>query len=244
MRTNRTNIKGVVAEFLPPQTKKARGVIIFCPGAPSMPGKYPLMEFCAKKGYWFFALRYRGTWESEGEFLKESPHLDVAQCMDGLKSFRSAWSGEEFVIKNVPIYLIGNSFGGPAVLLNSKDKRVTKVVAICSVADWRAKSDEGCDVFIKELQRGFPGAYRGKVSSLRNMFAGKLYNPLTMTDSIDGTKCILLHNTGDRICRVAPIKKLHAKIGGKLKLYKRKDHSSPLLSPKGFERLLKILEKW
>jgi hypothetical protein len=65
----------IVAEFLPPkrQGRKQR-VIILCDGMPSIPRKQLLSEFLAVKGFWVIYPRYRGTWESDGQFLERSPH--------------------------------------------------------------------------------------------------------------------------------------------------------------------------
>lgn len=69
----------IVAEFLPPaQPRRVQKVIIWCDGMPSIPHKQPLMEFLAGEGYWVVYPRYRGAWESSGEFLAKSPHEDIA----------------------------------------------------------------------------------------------------------------------------------------------------------------------
>ena len=71
--TFRTRFKHqIVAEFLPPtRPRKKQKVIILCDGMPSMPRKQALMEFLAAKGYWVFYPRYRGSWESGGQFLRK-----------------------------------------------------------------------------------------------------------------------------------------------------------------------------
>src|ERR1700690_1536481 len=78
--------RDIVAEFLPPARRgKKQRVIILCDGMPSIPRKQPLAEFLARKGYWVFYPRYRGAWESGGEFLRRSPHLDILDVVDGLQ---------------------------------------------------------------------------------------------------------------------------------------------------------------
>jgi hypothetical protein len=44
---------------------------------PSIPTKQPLVEFLSKKGYWVFYPRWRGAWESGGQFLQRSPHEEM-----------------------------------------------------------------------------------------------------------------------------------------------------------------------
>jgi hypothetical protein len=77
--------KEIVAEFLPPlRAKKKQRLIILCDGLPSIPRKQSLAESLAAKGFWVIYPRYRGTWESDGEFLEKSPHEDVLELLDEL----------------------------------------------------------------------------------------------------------------------------------------------------------------
>src|SRR5690349_8598090 len=75
----RTRVKReIVVEFLPPEhrSRKER-VIVLCDGMPSIPRKQGLAGFLAEKGFWVFYPRYRGAWESGGQFLGRSPHQDI-----------------------------------------------------------------------------------------------------------------------------------------------------------------------
>jgi hypothetical protein len=73
----------IVAEFLPPtRPGKRQKLIILCDGMPSIPRKRPLSEFLAAKGFWVIYPRYRGAWESGGEFLSRSPHEDILEILD------------------------------------------------------------------------------------------------------------------------------------------------------------------
>jgi alpha-beta hydrolase superfamily lysophospholipase len=54
--------RDIVAEFLPPsRPRKKQRVILLCDGMPSIPRKQPLVEFLAKKGFWTFYPRWRGS---------------------------------------------------------------------------------------------------------------------------------------------------------------------------------------
>ena len=89
------------------------------------------------KGYWVFYPRYRGAWESGGQFLEKSPHLDIKDVIDELpKGFKDAAYGQRFSVYPDEIFVIGGSFGGAAAILSSLDTRVTKVIANCAVVDW------------------------------------------------------------------------------------------------------------
>src|SRR5579883_3206054 len=128
----------ILTEFLPPaQPSRIHNVFLLCDGMPSIPRKQPLASFLAQKGYWVFYPRYRGTWESGGEFLRTSPHIDILEVIDELpKGVRDVTFGENFSVDPDEIYVIGGSFGGAASILASLDPRVNKAIANCPVVDW------------------------------------------------------------------------------------------------------------
>src|SRR3954453_10554837 len=129
--------KDIVCEFLPParKTKKQR-VIILCDGMPGIPRKKTLVQFLAGKGYWVFYPRYRGAWESDGEFLKRSPHEDVLDVISGLQQpITELAFSKQFKVSADEIFVLGGSFGGAAAILCSLDTRVKRAVANCPVVD-------------------------------------------------------------------------------------------------------------
>ncbi len=136
--------KEIVAEFQPPiRPLKKQKIIILCDGMPSMPRKQQLMAFLAAKGYWVFYPRYRGSWESGGKFLQQSPHKDILDVIDELpKGVRELAFGQRFALSPDAIFVIGGSFGGAAAILASLDDRVKKVIANCPVVDWAILSKE------------------------------------------------------------------------------------------------------
>jgi alpha-beta hydrolase superfamily lysophospholipase len=135
----RTRFKEEIpAEFLPAsRTGKKQKLIILCDGMPSIPHKQPLAEFLAAKGFWVIYLRYRGAWESGGEFLAKSPHEDALDILDELPSeLEEIAFGKRYPLTPDQIFVIGESFGGAAAILLSLDSRITRVVANCPVTDW------------------------------------------------------------------------------------------------------------
>src|SRR5438309_797536 len=104
--TYRTRIKkDIVTEFLP-SVKKSDKAIILCSGMPTMPSKKRLMNFLADQGYWVFFPRYRGTWESGGEFLKASPAKDINDVVSFVRHARmhDVFSGRNFAFRAKKIY--------------------------------------------------------------------------------------------------------------------------------------------
>ena len=129
----------IVAEFLPPsRPRKAQRLIILCDGMPSIPRKQSLSEFLAAKGFWVIYPRYRGAWESDGDFLEKSPHEDILDIIDDFpKEIEEIAFGQRFRLAPDQVFVIGGSFGGAAAILLSLDPRVKRVVANCPVVDWR-----------------------------------------------------------------------------------------------------------
>src|SRR5579872_2881127 len=115
--------KQILTEFTPPaRVGKKQRVIVLCDGMPSIPRKQPLAEWLAAKGYWVFYPRYRGSWESGGEFLAKSPEEDIRDVIDALPhGFKDLWTGNIYKIQPDKLFVIGASFGGPAAILLSRD---------------------------------------------------------------------------------------------------------------------------
>jgi alpha-beta hydrolase superfamily lysophospholipase len=197
----RTRFKNdIICEFLPPVAKSSK-VIILCAGMPGYPGRKGLPEFLAARGYWVFVPRYRGSWESGGSFLRLSPHRDVLDIIDELpRGFKDLWSGKTHKIARPEIYLIGSSFGGPAVILASRDPRVRKAVAFSPVTDWRVDSKaESVDKLGVFARAAFGNAYRGTQRDWNKLKSGTFYNPAHEAASIDGTKLLIFHAKDDKV---------------------------------------------
>lgn len=237
--------KEIVAEFLTP-SKKSNKVIILCPGMPSVPAKADLMEFFAKKGYWIFYPRYRGTWESDGRFLKISPHKDILDVISQLpRGFKDLWSVETYKVCPSKIYLFGGSFGGPAAILASLDSRVNKVIAASPVVDWRAKSKtEPLDWFGKFVKSAFGGAIRFSSRDWNKLKTGKFYNPASTAEKINGRKIFIIHAKDDETVNWKPVEKFARKTGAQLLLLKRGGHLSLsiLKKPQFYKRIKKFID--
>jgi esterase/lipase len=241
----RTRFDEIVAEFAPPVRPSAR-VAILCPGMPTGPSRASLVEFFSKKGFWCFAPRYRGSWESGGEFLKISPEKDIAEIVDGMsRGFKDAYSEKTYRVKNPVVYLFGFSFGGPAALLLSRDRRVAKVILVSPVVDWRARSK---DTSISEVERfarvAFGDAYRSPSKHiLQKLAKGNFYNPATALKKIDGTKVFIIHAKDDRSVSFGPLAKFAKKIGASFWPLKNGGHlsSSFVTKPNAWKKIKKFV---
>ncbi len=208
---------------------------------PGMPTSQRLVEFYGKKGYWVFYPRYRGSWESGGKFLRLSPHQDILDIIDQLpRGFADSFTRKKYKVKPSQIYLIGGSFGGPAMILASLDKRVTKVVARAAVVDWLAPSkDEPLDWLEKFVIEAFGQAYRFDHKDWLKLSNGKFYNPAAYQNKIDGKKLLLIHAKDDRIVHYKEVKQFAAKTGAKLITLAKGGHlSSDLLMKPRYHKIV------
>lgn len=201
----RTRFKNeILAEFLPPTlARKKQRVIILCDGMPSIPRKQGLCEFLAAKGFWVIYPRYRGAWESGGEFLQRSPQEDILAVLDELPGgFREIAFGREFSVTPDELFVMGGSFGGAAAILAALDSRVKKVVANCPVTDWaileRAEKAETSSAnYAAYIREAFGNGYRLTDANWRKLRLKNFYNPWQRRKEIDGTKVMIIHAKDD-----------------------------------------------
>jgi dipeptidyl aminopeptidase/acylaminoacyl peptidase len=197
---------------------------------PSIPRKQPLMEFLAGKGYWVFYPRYRGAWESEGEFLERSPHEDVLEVIDELpKGFREVAFGQRFTVRPDQVFVIGGSFGGAAAILASLDQRVKAALANCPVVDWailegeeqKETSNPNYAAYIREA---FGNGYRLSDKNWTKLRSGMFYNPAHYAHAIEGKKLMIVHAQDDPYVPFAVTKRFAQEVGAKFKSVRRGGH--------------------
>jgi len=225
--------RDILTEFLPPaRATKTHRVIILCDGMPSIPRKQPLSEFLAAKGYWVFYPRYRGSWESGGEFLKRSPHEDILAVIGGLKKeFRELAFGRRFRVAADEVFVIGGSFGGAAAILSSLDPRVKKVVANCPVVDWailprEQKKETSNPSYAAYIREAFGNAYRLSDRNWNKLNQGTFYNPAYHARDITPSKVIMFHAQDDLYIPYRSVKKFARQTGVPLNLLRQGGHLS------------------
>jgi pimeloyl-ACP methyl ester carboxylesterase len=239
--------KDIVAEFLPPaRPSKTDKVIIICGGMPSYNSKDSLIEFYSRKGYWVIAFRYRGSWESAGKFLRVSPERDVLDIIDQLpKGFVDLWSNKKYKVQPKKIFLFGTSFGGPASILASRDKRINKVVALSPVVDWRQQSKgEPLDFLYSFTAKAFGEAYRLNQKDWAKLKQGKFYNPVHYIREIDGDKLFIIHAKDDNIVNYGPVAKFARETRAELIALPKGGHLRTIyfMQPRFYKRIQKFLK--
>jgi pimeloyl-ACP methyl ester carboxylesterase len=230
----RTRFKNeIVAEFLPPaRARKKRRVVILCDGMPSIPRKQPLSEFLAAQGFWIVYPRYRGAWESGGEFLAKSPQEDIIGVLDELpKDLEEIAFGRRFRLAADQVFVIGGSFGGAAAILSSLDRRVTRIVANCPVVDWSIldkaeKAETSQENYAEYIREAFGNGYRLSDANWNKLRSGTFYNPWHHRNEIDGSKVLLFHAQDDPNVPYDRTQKFAEITGSKLKTLKRGGHIS------------------
>jgi len=237
-------------EFLPPvRARKKQRAIILCDGMPSIPRKQPLMEFLAGKGYWVFYPRYWGAWESGGEFLERSPHLDILDVIDAIpRGFRELAFGRSFRLSPDEVFVIGGSFGGAAAILASLDGRVKRAIANCPVVDWSIlpkaeKAETSNPSYAAYIREAFGRAYRLSDRNWRKLYSGKFYNPAFHASEIDAAKIMMFHAKDDPYVPYQSVKKFADHTGVKLNSFARGSHlSTEMIIRKHWGRIKKFFD--
>jgi dipeptidyl aminopeptidase/acylaminoacyl peptidase len=242
--------RDIVTEFLPPVRRgRMTRVVILCDGMPSIPRKQPLAEFLSGKGYWVFYPRYRGAWESGGEFLERSPHLDILDVIDGVqREFRELAFGRRFRVRADEIFVVGGSFGGTAALLCSLDARVKKVIANCPVVDWsilarEQKKETSNPSYAAYIRDAFGEAYRLSDKNWKKLSGGKFFSPAYHAKEIRASKILMFHAQDDPYVPWQTVVKFAKQTGAGLKLFRRGGHlSTDMIVRKYWPQIRKFFE--
>ena len=252
MQMFRTRFKReIVTEFLAPaRAGKKQRVIVLCDGMPSIPRKQGLAEFLSENGFWVLYPRYRGAWESGGEFLERSPHLDILDVIDGLgREFRELAFGQRFRVMPDEIFVIGGSFGGAAALLCSLDERVKRVIANCPVVDWgillrEQKKETSNPNYAAYIRDAFGQGYRLSDRNWNKLRDGKFFNPAYHAREINGEKIMMFHAQDDPYVPHRTVEKFAKRTGAKLKLFRRGGHlSTDLIVRKHWPKIRKFFRQ-
>ena len=199
---------------------------------PSIPRKQPLAEFLAERGFWVVYPRYRGAWESGGEFLARPPHQDILDILDTLPAeLEEIAFGRRFRLAPDQIFVIGGSFGGAAAILLSLDPRIVRVVANCPVVDWRIldtaeKAETSKASYPDYIRQAFGNAYRISDANWNKLRTGTFYNPWHLRNEIQGRKVLMFHAKDDLNVPFERTRTFADATGSKLKTLNRGGHIS------------------
>lgn len=217
--------RDIVAEVALPARPRGE-VVILLHGAPAVPAKSELLHWLAKKGYTVVFPRYRGTWESGGVFLHQSPEQDVLDVIGDLpRGWTDIATGRRMKTSVKRLILLGSSFGGPAAILAARHRRVNAAIALSPVIDWTQEGeDEPNDWFEQYLRLGFGGAYRYTQRDWKKLMGNRFYSPIHETETIPGQKLLLFHAKDDRIVPWKPTAELAEATGSHAYIFPRGGH--------------------
>ncbi|KKR55753.1 MAG: hypothetical protein UT94_C0061G0007 [Candidatus Uhrbacteria bacterium GW2011_GWF2_40_263] len=190
----------IVVEFLLPK-KSSSKVMIFCNGLPSGSEKQTLLKKMSRLGYWVFHLRYRGTWESTGNFLDHAPEKDVWDVIEAIKKgFVDVWEKEEYQIDPSEVIVVGASFGGTVAILSTKDPRVQKAIAFSPVVDWtQSTPEEPMDYLEEVIHSGYAGVYRFSQEDWMRLSRGEFFQPMAEVADLDREKIFVIQAKDDSV---------------------------------------------
>lgn len=205
----------ILTEFAPPKDKTSKKVVIFCAGVPGSPDKSDVLEYWAKKGYWAFFPRYRGTWESHGRFLDHSLEYDLFPVIEGMqKRFKDYFSGKSFRVVPEHVTIVGTSFGGAAAILSTLDERVDKAICMSPVVDWEAEhKHEPVEELYSLIRQAYGGVYRINRKNWKRLATGTFYNPIKHIDKLDPSKILIFHAKNDTIVKYKPVAAFAKQLG-------------------------------
>lgn len=223
--------KEIVAEFLPPaRALKKQRVIILCDGMPSVPRKQPLAQWLSQKGYWVFYPRWRGAWESDGQFLQRPPQQDLSDIIDELpQGVRETAFGRKFKLSPSEIFVIGGSFGGAAAILSSLDPRVKRVIANCPVVDWsilneEQKKETSNKSYVSYVREAFGNGYRLSEKNWNKLHSGVFFSPTHHIKELTPNKILMFHAKDDPYVPWKSVSSFASSAGIKLHLLARGGH--------------------
>lgn len=129
----RSYADGVYFEFL--TAGEEREAVVLLDGFPSSNDREEEMRLLFQNGYNVFYPRYKGTFQSDGEFLKRDPSATMAEFLEYLQtgSTVNLWDEKQVSFQNSGFHLILGSFGGAVSLAVAHQFDVDSVVLFSPV---------------------------------------------------------------------------------------------------------------
>ncbi len=148
-----------------------KGNVIISPGLPQYIDKHhSVIKKFSEMGYNIFTPRYIGSWESDGNFSLKNCIKTIDQTLEIIKLGKATESfntSEVLWQSNLPVYLIGFSFGALPVLLSKSNAKKILVCPFVNMAYHTAGgSGEDLEHTFQFLYRGYPNVYRLNVSKI------------------------------------------------------------------------------
>lgn len=204
----KSSLNGIIFEFaFTGNIENINHAVIMCDGLPSIPKQKNFIKTIANKGVLVIYPRYRGTWESEGNFLKNSPVSDIKEIVEFIKGgckITELYNLKEFNFNIEKISVAGVSFGGAVSLALASMEEVNHIYAYSPILNFSSFSDEKYNCqdlsFLGDfIQRAFPFVYRFNKDDWSKMIKGGLFEPLSLINEIDFKKITVIYGKDDNV---------------------------------------------
>lgn len=204
MYTSKIEDNGLIFDIILPKKYKYN-LIIILPGLPEYPLPKELMFKLAEEGYGVLYPRYKGTYESNGNFLNESPAEDILKLIDSLKKkkeFKELYGRTKVNIDFEKLFVLASSFGSSVALHLSKlTKDIDRFILIAPVIDFKKhgqRYEEQDLVSLKEfLIKGYPFLYRFDEKNYDRLLDGQIIPSAIENIGDYSGEIILLHSKED-----------------------------------------------
>lgn len=201
MHLYKTFIEKICCEIGIAQNPKA--TLLVCPGLPGIPKEQQLLKKLTEHNYNTIYPRYRGTFESEGLFLRDSPVTELVFLINTLKkknTFKEVYNQTMKQIGLNNIIVLGSSFGAD-VALGVASRLQVPCFILCPVTDYSSVGSEEGEQRVEHLEQfmreGFPFLYRIADDGFEKLRSNKLLLPASDLLENHNKKIILVHGAKD-----------------------------------------------
>lgn len=204
----KSSLNGIIFEFaFSGDIENIKHAIIMCDGLPSVPKQKKFIKSIANKGFLVIYPRYRGTWESEGDFLKNSPIEEIREIVKFVKEdckITEFYNLKEFNFSINKISIIGVSFGGAVSLALTSMEEVNKIYSYSPIVNFSNLSDkkyncQNLNSLGDFIKKAFPFVYRFEKGDWDKMIKGDLFEPLSLINESDFKKITVIHGKDDKV---------------------------------------------
>lgn len=218
-KPQRININGIICECLiSPDSDQA---LILLDGLPAVPQRVEVMNTLCEKGYSVFYPRFRGTWESTGTFLENSPIEDVLEVAGQIHSGLVVGTVKH---QFVSVYILATSFAGAVALSLPKTTHIQKIVSLSPVFDFMKVA--GIHTLKAHLRNVFTMAYRFEDNRWNDLIQNRICAPVFDFDPTTASQHLVLAGALDKQIPVGGLEGFCKERIVKVKIYQNLGHLS------------------
>jgi len=234
----RTKYKGLLSEFVFLENTAPKKAIILCEGLPTAPKRQETLEFLAQQGFLVFYPRYRGTWESDGEFLAQNPTADLGLLVELVNSGNivELFGNKTFSFQIEKVFVIGTSFGGSIALESLALPGIAKAVALSPVIDFKTFNKNFPEQDLNHLgnfmTKAFTNGYRFSPTNWAKLLEGEIINPASVINEATAKNALIIQSQDDKTVNYIPVVEFGKKHGIECMLLPEDGHFSFSKIPK------------